>query len=147
MKQLFFLLLFFTGNHVYAQKKLVPVSQSIMTGIHLPDGSKQDKRLLMELSARVLLEMESKRYGTGVTDTEVFYLPPVSVSNYNSDSLVAQFSTLAWNITPVETDNKYVWLQKDNRFVIVYFSMDKKETAVYFGLAATPPALNGGSNQ
>lgn len=142
----FFLIIFisFISLQTFAQKKVVPVTLSVMTGVRLPEGSKQDKRLLMEAAAQILLEMVSKKYATGITSTEVLTLPTVVVCGYNSDSLVGQLTKLGWNITPVETDNKYVWLQKDNRYVIAYFSLDKKETALYFGLASNAPVFNGG---
>jgi hypothetical protein len=148
MKYLFFLLMacsFAVNSH--AQKKLVPVSQSVLTGVMLPEGSKQDKRMLMIGAAEILLEMESKKYGTGIATTEVLTLPAVAVCGFNSDSLVSQLTKLGWGITPVDNDDKYVWLMKDNRYVIAFFSTDKKETSLYFGLAANPPALGGGNIQ
>ena len=52
-----FTLCLFNGT---AQKKVIPVSQSALTGVILPAGSKQDKRLMTELAANILLEIESK---------------------------------------------------------------------------------------
>jgi len=124
-----------------AQKKVTAVSQSALTGVMLPQGSKQDKRFLIELTAKTTLEIESKKAKVTIKATEVLYLPAVAVSGFNSDSLVSQLTALGWNIIPVETDAKYVWLQKDNRSVITYFSMDKKETQLYFGEAGSPPSL------
>lgn len=144
MKYILFLLMAMTGLQTIAQKKLISVTQSEMTGVRLPPGSKQDKRMLMEAAGQILLEMESKKFGTGIANTEVLTLPALAVSGFSSDSLVAQLTSLGWNITPDEKDNKYVWLQKDNRFVLAYFSTDKRETSLYFGLAANPPALTAG---
>lgn len=135
-----------TCCNIQAQKKLVPVTQSTLTGVTLPAGSKQDNRLLMVVATRVLLEMESKKNGAQMNTIEVLSLPTVAACGFNADSLVAQLTTLGWNITPVESDNKYVWLQKDDRYVMAYFSMDKKETALYFGLAATAPVFTEGNN-
>jgi hypothetical protein len=125
-----------------AQKKLIPVTQSALTGISLPAGTKQDKRFLSEASAKALLEIESKKAGADIKNTEVFYLPAVSVGNFTDDSLVTLLSNLGWNIAPVQGDNKFVWLQKDGRSIITYFSMDKKETQLYFGESATAPNIS-----
>ena len=125
-----------------AQKKLIPVTQSALTGISLPAGTKQDKRFLSEASAKALLEIESKKAGADIKNTEVFYLPAVSVGNFTDDSLVTLISNLGWNIAPVQGDNKFVWLQKDGRSIITYFSMDKKETQLYFGESATAPNIS-----
>ncbi|MGZ8536895.1 MAG: hypothetical protein ACXWV9_01470 [Flavisolibacter sp.] len=128
----------FIALHTSAQKNVRQVSQSILTGVTLPQGSKQDKRFLVELSAKTLLESESKKVNARLKITEVFYLPSVSVSGFNADSLVNQLTNLGWNIIPLESDDKYVWLQKDNRSIITYFLMNEKQTELYFGEAETP---------
>ena len=112
------LFILFIGLYTCAQKNLKPASQSILTGVILPQGSKQDKRFLTVLSAKTLLELESKKVNARLNITEVFYLPPVSVSGFNADSLVNQLTGFGWNIIPLESDDKYVWLQKDNRSII-----------------------------
>jgi hypothetical protein len=124
-----------------AQKKLVAVSQSALTGIELPAGSKKDGRFLSEISGKALLEMESKKVNTAIKNIEVLSLPAANLSGFTSDSLVTRFSSLGWNIIPVENDNKYVWLQKDSRFIITYFSMNKNSTELYFGEANTTPDI------
>jgi hypothetical protein len=87
--------------------------------------------------------MESKKVGTKIKTIEILYLPSVAACGYNADTLVNHLTALGWNITPVETDNKYVWLQKDNRSILTYLSLDKNSTQLYFGEAETPPNLNG----
>jgi hypothetical protein len=139
-----YLFLFFSivlSLNLMAQKKMVPVSQSALAGIALPTGSKQDKRWLSESSAQVLLELESKKAKTGVKNMEVFYLPSVAASGFNSDSLVAQLTTAGWEITGIEGDDKYVWLQKNGRYLIAYFQTDEKQTQLYFGEAVEVPSF------
>jgi hypothetical protein len=142
LKYSFLLLVLTVSWHAKAQKKVIPVLQSALTGIVLPAGSKQDKRLLSESAAKMLLETESKKANTGVKNTEVLYLPPVSACGFDADSLVARFSGDGWEIKPIETDNKYVWLQKNGRYVIVYFFMEKKETQLYFAEAIATPVMS-----
>jgi len=132
--------------YAHAQKKLIPVTQSALTGVVLPAGSKQDKRLLSESSAKILLELESKKANTGVKNTEVLYLPSLSACGFNSDSLVNQLSGIGWEIIPIEADDKYVWLHKNERYIIAYLSIDKKDTQLYFAEAATVPQLGGTGN-
>ena len=128
----------------FAQKKLVAVTQSPLTGISLPAGSKQDSRMLTVAGAKLLLEIESKKLNFTLSATEVLLLPPITVSKFNADSLVKNLSDMGWTISVVEGDKKYAWLQKDNRHFIMYFSMDAKETGLYFAKAA--PVQNGQGN-
>lgn len=125
-----------------AQKKLVPVSQSALSGIALPNGSKQDSRMLSVSAAKMLLEMESKKVNITVSATEVLALPPVTAGGFTADSLAKKLSETGWTITAIEGDNKYAWLQKDSRNLIMYFSMDTKETGLYFGEAGAAPVQN-----
>ncbi len=142
MKKIFFLLLSALTSAVsFSQKKLAPVSQSALTGINLPNGSKQDSRMLVVSAAKMLLEMESKKSNSSLSEIEVLTLPPVSSCGFNKDSLVKNLTSLGWIITPVQGDEKYVWLQKD-RAVIAYFDMTKKETGLYFAVAASNPNQN-----
>jgi hypothetical protein len=141
---LIFLFLFFWAATLFAQKKLIPISQSALTGINLPPGSKQDSRLLMELSGKALLEMETKKVNTTVTKTEIFYLPALA-EGADPDSIVQQLTVLGWSIIPIQGDDKFVWLQKDNRYIITYFSLNKKEHDLYFGEVANAPA-SGNNN-
>jgi hypothetical protein len=138
-KMILILLLCVSGTITIAQKKLVPVNQSLLTGISLPTGSKKDNRMLSVSGAKLLLEMESKKANVVLSATEVLVLPPVTTSGFDADSLIGKFTEIGWIISGIEGDSKYAWLQKDSRNLIVYFSMDAKETALYFGEASPAP--------
>lgn len=140
-KYLFFFFSIVWSLNLMAQKKLVPVSQSALAGIVLPAGSKQDKRWLSESGAQVLLELESKTAKTGVKNMEVLYLPSVAACGFNSDSLVALLTTAGWELIGIEGDDKYVWLQKNGRYLIAYFLTEEKQTQLYFAEAVVVPAL------
>lgn len=131
------LFLFFVTTS-QAQKKLTPVTQSALTGIGLPKDSKLDNRMLSVAAAATLLEMESDKVNTKVQNTEVLVLPPVSINKFNKDSLVRRFVARNWKTIATE-DNKFIWLQKDNRFVIAYFLTNTKQTDLYFADAASTP--------
>ena len=62
-----------------AQKKVIAVTQSTLTGIALPAGSKQDSRMLIKASGRALLEMETKKSNTTISKMEILYLPANAV--------------------------------------------------------------------
>jgi hypothetical protein len=55
---------------------------------------------------------------------------------------------LGWSIIPIQGDDKFVWLQKDNRYIITYFSLNKKDNDLYFGEVANAPvnSANGNNN-
>lgn len=129
-----------------AQKKVVPVNQSALSGMSLPNGTKHDSRFLSEIGAKTLFELETKKAGTTIAKTEVLMLP--AEAKFTADSLVTSLQTLGYSITPLETDNKFAWLQKDNRYLIVYFEIKKTEVDLYFGeLSAAPAALSNTNPQ
>jgi len=129
-----------------AQKKVTPVTQSTLTSIALPAGSKQDSRMLTVAGAKMLLEMESKKANIILSSPEVLMLPPVTAGGFNADSLLKNLSDQGWAVSVIEGDKKYAWLQKDNRNLIMYFSMDAKQTGLYFAEAASAPVQNGQGN-
>ncbi len=133
-----FLLVFVSAS--YAQKKLIPVTQSALTGIGLPGGSKRDSRILSVAAAATLMETESNKKNTKAENTEVLILPPTSSNKFNKDSLVQRLAARSWKITPAE-DNNYLWLQKDKRLVIAYFSMRTKQTDLYLAEAISSPVI------
>lgn len=131
--------------NVNAQKKLTAVSQSTLTGIVLPAGSKQDFRMIMIISGKALLEIQTKKANTNISKTEILYLP-VTSAGFTADSLTKLLTEIGWTVTAVEEDKKYFWLQKENRSVITYFSKDKREPNLYFGEVSSSPVFSGNSN-
>jgi hypothetical protein len=147
MKKIFSLLgVCFCVTILFAQKKLVPVTQSSLTGISLPPGSKMDSRMLIVSAAKMLLEMESKKASITLSTTEVLALPPAVAGGYSADSLVKNLSDNGWAVSVVQGDNKYAWLQKDNRNIIMYFSLGAKATELYFAEAGSSPVQNTQGN-
>lgn len=136
-KLLFFALLVLQPLSMHAQKKVTPVSQSTITGVSLPTGSTRDNRLLSEMAAKELLEQESRKTGTNVSTTEILYIP-LSESNAWA-RVVNQLTGAGWIATPL-TDPKYHWLQKNERYVLSYFSVETKEQNLYFGEVSGIPS-------
>lgn len=129
----------FSDANLFAQKKLVPVTQSTLTGIALPAGSKKDSRILSVAAAEMLLEMQTSKSNTKLSATEVLVLPAQSSVGFNNDSLVKKLSDHGWHITVIAEDKKYAWLQKGTRYVISYFSVDASETSLYLAEATSNP--------
>lgn len=125
-------MLFFIGQS-FAQKNVVSVKISGMSGIPLPMGSKQDKRILATASGSVFLELQSKKYGYSVEASEVFYLPAISLSKYNMDSLFFAIKAMNWNIVTDTIDKHFAYLQKGDIRLIVFFENLKDKTNLYFG--------------
>jgi hypothetical protein len=145
MKKIILLLhICFCATILSAQKKLVPVSQSSLTGISLPTGSKQDSRMLSVSAAKMLLGMETKKSNITISTPEVLVLP--AADGFNAASLAKDLADLGWTVSVIQEDNKYAWLQKDNRNLIMYFSPGSRETGLYFAEAASAPLQNTGAN-
>ncbi|MCX6220602.1 MAG: hypothetical protein NTZ69_06405 [Bacteroidia bacterium] len=137
----------FSEANLFAQKKLVPVTQSTLTGIALPAGAKKDSRFLSVAAAEMLLEMQTSKSNTKLSATEVLVLPAKSSVVFNIDSLAKKLSDLGWHITVIAEDKKYAWLQKGTRYVISYFSMDASETALYLAEATSIPIQQSQGNK
>lgn len=125
-----------------AQKKVVPADYSAITGIRLPDNSKQDKRGLSVAAARVVLNDESKKNKSEIGETEVFILPSEKASGYSSDSIINALEDKGWEVMPLAHDNKYGWLKKGDEFAMIYFSTEAKATNVYIGKSKTRPVFD-----
>lgn len=109
----------------------------------LPGGTTKDSRFLTEVVAKTLLEMETKKENTGVNGIEILSLPS---QGFTADSMVAILSSLGWMGTASATDNHFTWWQKDNRYIISYFSKSKKSTELYFGEANAMPLFASNGN-
>jgi hypothetical protein len=131
------LLIFITHNTI--AQKVAPVKNSPLTGIALPEGSKHDKRMLSVVGAQMLLDMEVKKTGAVLKNTEVLSLPPASSNGYNIDSFALAAQQAGWTLSATG-DKEYYWLQQNGKNVLAYFYPAKKETNIYFGESNQAPA-------
>lgn len=147
MKRIFILFLItILSATSFAQKKMIPVVQSALTGIALPAGSLQDKRSLSVSSACVLLESESKKINYTVSSSEVLEIPSESSSGFNERLLYQQLYKSGFEITVSEGDTKIALLQKGNQYLMMYFSIGSKASSLYFGIATPIPIPNPQEN-
>ncbi len=112
------------------QSNVVPVSRSEMTGIELPVGSKQDKRILSTAAAETLLEMTAEDNAIKLDGKiEVFSLTPPSKQTEELVKLSVQKA--GWIISPFSSEPTYMLLKNSDRTVLMYLQTFKKETALY----------------
>jgi hypothetical protein len=138
MKFIFLPVLLAFAISVSAQKNVVAVTQSSVTSIPLPAGSKKDSRIMSTAGAEMLFALETNKIKATLSGTEVLILPALSAGGFNKDSLSFKLKAQGWKIVPVEGDEKFSWLYKDKRTVIAYLSNDAKATNLYFSNAVIP---------
>jgi hypothetical protein len=143
MKNLFFLLLLFISTAVsFAQKNMIPLTRSELTGIELPAGSKRDKRMLSVSSARMLLELESKKTERTVSTTEVLVIPLEGNGGFNKVLLDKELINQGFVVTVSANDKEYSFLQKGTQCIIMYFAVSARESNLYFGITTSIPVQN-----
>lgn len=141
-KFIFVFVFFIITSTSIAQKKLIPVTQSTLTGITLPAGSKQDNRILMTSAAKMMMEMETKKANVSISNTEVLLLLAESLSGYKKEMLIKALTESGWLVTENQGDKDYSWLQKGNQSLMMYFSTTKREINLYFAVTSGSPSQN-----
>ncbi len=131
MKPITFILFLILSIQTFAQKKLVPATQSEVTGISLPQGSQKDMRLIVVGAAKIILESESKKNSSVIKSPEVIYIPAVNATTFNKSFLENELKKQGWQLTNTD-DESYFWLEKNGKFVVAYFKADKKQIDLYF---------------
>jgi hypothetical protein len=131
------IMLLFISTAAFAQKNVTVVTKSEMTGISLPEGSKQDKRILSTASAKTLLDMKAKEIGSECSGSaEVIYLP-LSTDEKQSERVRKLLIQQGYNISDVRGDLKYSIISKGDKNMIVYIDDTKTGADLYVsGLSA-----------
>lgn len=141
-------ILFLIGSLIYldsaAQKNVIPSEQTNLLNLQLPSGSKQDKRMLSVVAAKILLEIETKKAGVRLLVTEVYTIPAAG-TNFTEESLNQMLLGKNMQWTPLEEDKKYRWVQANNKSYILYFSAEKNQTELYIAECNGSPATTGGT--
>ncbi|MBS1512487.1 MAG: hypothetical protein JST86_16705 [Bacteroidetes bacterium] len=127
------------SSTIHAQK-VFPVKQSGVSGIAVPDGTKQDKRLLMTVSSNVMLNDIAKKSNAAIQTTEILYTPP----SFTIDSFLTAVKTAGWNVTADNTDQHAYWLEQNGKYLLAYFASKKSQGEIYTAACTQPPSLNGG---
>jgi starvation-inducible outer membrane lipoprotein len=143
MKKIFLLIvLSFSATVIFAQKKLVPVAQSALTGISLPAGSMQDSRMLSVAAAKMLRDRERKKTNTTLSVIEVFSIPTVGSGGLNAEMLAKRLTDLGWTISGCPDDKQYAWILKGSNYLLMFFSMNARMSDLYFSVASPVPQQN-----
>jgi len=141
----FRLLLFifiFLSSSAFPQKNVTDVTKSDLTGITLPAGSKQDKRILYTASAKALLDMKAKEIGRECSvSVEVIYLP-LSMDEKQSVRVKKLLTQAGYNISDVQEDVKYSLITKGDKSLLIYLD-DKKTGADLYVSALTALPVSG----
>jgi len=146
-----FVYLMFLTTLGQAQSKVTPTTRSELSGIELPTGSKQDKRILATASAKTLLDMIAEDNQMILEESvEVFTLIGVAGSGtVDQTKLAAQKA--GWQLTPLTGQTKYWLLKKSTTTLLMYLESTKKDTQLYLSSVksvntqpetAIPPAIS-----
>lgn len=131
MKILSLVLLCGLSAALFAQSKVTAVSRSSQIQIALPEGSRQDIRLLVVVAAQATLQLVTdQQQVTLVGDPEVLYLP-LFASPADHDQLLNRIRGAGWTITWLEGQPDHAWLLQGNRRLIMYLGSTRKEVNLY----------------
>lgn len=145
MRVFIILLLLGLCHPALAQKKLLPALASPLTGIALPPESKQDFRGLSLISARAMLDRVAQNAGSSIesNNVEVLELAGAKKAGFVIDSFYLRLKQAGWTVTPVEGEKNFAWLQKENQYILSYWSRTLGITDIYLGKTNTAPAIAG----
>ena len=115
------------------QKNVITVTQTQMLGIKLPEGSKQDKRLLSVAAAGSFLSTSSEYKNLEFTPVEVYSIP--IASGFNLESVRTNLIANGYNVKFDNGDKKLLWSSRENNNWLVYLSNEANETNIYIGKA------------
>lgn len=122
-------------------QKVFPVTKSALTGIAMPDGAKQDKRLLMTAAADLTMSDVAKKNNVAISKPEVLYLP----LNFTADAFLAAAQQAGWKATPDNAGNNFYWLEQSGKYILACYYPSKKDNSIYFAESNQAPASAGTS--
>jgi hypothetical protein len=121
----------------FSQSKVTPSSRSELSGIELPNGSKQDKRILATASAKTLLDMiATDNKITLEPEVEVFTLIG-AVGSGTVEEVKLSAQKAGWQLTSLVGQTKYWLLKKHTTTVLIYLESNKRDTQLYLARVKT----------
>jgi hypothetical protein len=113
----------------FSQSKLFPASTSALSGIVLPSGSQQDKRILSTAAAKTLLNLIADENKIQLADgIEVFVLP---LSTVFEEKLKQSSQVAGWKMNAIPNESNYWLLVKNEQSLMMYLSASKKDIQLY----------------
>ena len=115
----------------YGQKNVIPVSTSSLTGISLPGGTKQDKRIMIVAAARTLLEMKAGELGrVNEQSVEVFSVP-LTAGAAERTKLLQSFESAGFHVTGISDDKDYSLVTGNGKEFLMYLKDMPASTDLY----------------
>lgn len=142
MRTLLFSVILALALPVAAQKKLVPVTSSTMTGMALPAESKNDLRALSVMAGKMFLADAGKKTGSTISATEILLLADQKKTGFTLDSFVNNLNVAGWTVYPHDNEKDHYWLQKSGQYILGYFKPNNGSLDIYFGTADNQPAIS-----
>jgi len=116
----------------FGQSKVTPASRSELSGIELPTGAKQDKRILATASAKTLLDMIAEDNQIELEEgVEVFTLIG-AIGSGTVDQVKLAAQKAGWILTLLSGQTKYWLLTKNKTTLLMYLESNKRDTQLYF---------------
>ncbi|MBN8653727.1 MAG: hypothetical protein J0L67_20020 [Cytophagales bacterium] len=144
-----FLLLTVIG---FSQSKVTPASRSELSGIELPAGSKQDKRILATAAAKTLLDLIAEENELVLeAGVEVFNIPG-TIASASVEEIKLSAQKAGWQLTSLSGNPKYWLLNKGITSLIMYLEANKRDTQLYLATIknnvtiTTPPNISADTN-
>lgn len=134
----------------FGQSKITAVKRSELSGIELPAGAKQDKRVLATASAKTLLDMiASDNQIILMDDVEVFTLNG-AVGSGTVEQVKQAAQKAGWQLTPLVGQTNYWLLKKNTASLLIYLESTNRDTQLYLSpvkvIETTPPAISQNTN-
>ena len=136
----------------FSQSKVTPASRSELSGIELPAGSKQDKRILATASAKTLLDLIAEENELVLeTGVEVFTIPG-TIGSASVEEIKRSVQKAGWQLTSLSGNPKYWLLSKGITSLIMYLEANKRDTQLYLATVknnvtvTTPPVISPNTN-
>ncbi len=114
------------------QSKVTPATQSALTGISLPEGSKQDKRMLITATAKTVLQMVADDNSITLGEPIEVLILPAATGNEIIEKVKSSLAQAGWKIAGVPSQHSHYVLKKNETSVMMYLQSSKRDTQLYF---------------
>lgn len=135
----------------FSQSKVTSVTRSELSGIELPAGSKQDKRILATAAAKTLLDMIAQDNQIILEDVVEVYTLIGTVGSGTVDQTKLAAQRVGWQLTALSGQTKYWLLTKNTITLLMYLESNKRDTQLYLSAVKskvndTPSAFSQNTN-
>ncbi|HRK54626.1 MAG TPA: hypothetical protein PK185_11980 [Cyclobacteriaceae bacterium] len=144
----FFSLLCFDGA---AQKNVIRVNASDLTGIALPTEATMDNRIFSRAAAKTTLEVNATPHQITIDDVEVFSYKNDSGKKNDSENWLEQVKKLlqvsGYTLYPDDNDPSFTWVSRSEKYFLIYADAGKKKASLYIGVVDLIPSIQSSAIQ